>query len=86
MERAQRIIMLSGAVLIVAGIGLIIAQMWIEVTQPQHAFSQRGASLEGAGTKATVQTTYVGLIIVFVGAFLEIVGYVASRPWKSPQP
>jgi hypothetical protein len=49
-------------------------------------FSQRGASLEGASTKAAVQTTYVGLIIVFVGAFLEIVGYVASRPWKSPQP
>jgi hypothetical protein len=28
-------------------------------------------------------TTYVGLIIVVVGAFLEIVGYLASKPWKS---
>jgi hypothetical protein len=83
MQRAQLIIMLSGALLIVVGIGLIIAQMWIEVTIPAHEFAQRGATLEGAGTKTSVQTTYVGLIVLFVGAFLEIIGYVTSSPWKT---
>lgn len=83
MKQAQLIIMLSGALLIVVGIGLIVAQMWIEVTIPTQEFARRGASLEGAGTKASVQTTYVGLIVLFVGAFLEIVGYVAGRPWKA---
>lgn len=82
MQRAQLIIMLSGALLIVVGIGLIVAQMWIEVTIPAHAFDQRSGMLKGAGTEVSVQTTYVGLIVLFVGAFLEIVGYVAGRPWK----
>ena len=75
--------MLSGAFLIVVGIGLIIAQMSIEVFIPTQEFAQRGATLEGAGTKASIQTTYVGLIVLFVGAFLEIIGYVAGRPWKA---
>ena len=83
MPRAQLIIMLSGALLIVVGIGLIIVQMWIEVTMPAHDFAQRGAMLEGAGTKASVQTTYVGVIVLFLGAFLEIIGYVAGKPWNT---
>ena len=83
MQRAQLIIMLSGALLIVVGIGLIIAQMWVEVSIPAHEFAHRSATFEGAGTKASVQTTYVGLIVLFVGAFLEIIGYVAGKPWKA---
>ena len=83
MQRAQLIIMLSGALLVVVGIGLIIAQMWIEVTIPAHDFAKRGATFTGAGTQASVETTYVGLIVLYVGAFLEIIGYVAGKPWKT---
>jgi hypothetical protein len=78
----QLIIMLSGALLVVVGIGLIIAQMWIEVTIPAQEFAKRAATFKGAGTEATVQTTYVGLTVLYVGAFLEIIGYVAGKPWK----
>jgi hypothetical protein len=74
--------MLSGALLVVVGIGLIIAQMWIEVTIPAQEFAKRSAAFKGAGTEASVQTTYVGLIVLYVGAFLEIIGYVAGKPWK----
>jgi hypothetical protein len=84
-QRAQLIIMLSGALLIFVGIGLVIAQMWIEVTVPAHEFAKRGASFEGAGTKTEVHTTYVGLIVLYLGAFLEIIGYVTGRPWKVTQ-
>lgn len=77
--------MLSGALLIVVGIGLVIGQMWIEVTIPATQFDPRGATFEGAGAKASVQTTYVGLIVLFVGALLEIIGYVAGKPWKATQ-
>jgi hypothetical protein len=83
MEHPQLIIMLSGVLCILVGLGLVVAQMWIEVTNPAHTFAQRGATMEGAGIKTSVQTTYVGLIVLLIGAFLETVSYVASRPWKS---
>lgn len=67
MKQAQIINMLSGALLLVVGIGLIIAQMWIEVTIPAHVFDQRGGTIEGMSAKASVHTTYVGLIVIFVG-------------------
>jgi hypothetical protein len=83
MDRAQLIIMVCSAILIIFGLGLIAVQMWVQVTAPDIEFRPRGIGLETMGTKASVNTTYVGLIIVVVGAFLEIVGYLASKPWKS---
>jgi hypothetical protein len=43
-------------------------------------------SLETIGTKASVQTTYVGLVLAVAGAVLEIVGYVPSKPWSREKP
>jgi hypothetical protein len=81
---AQTVIMLSGAILIVGGLILIGAQFWIEVSLSADApnFAKRGANLEAAGVTASVQTTYVGLVVLIVGAFLEVVGFIAARPWR----
>jgi hypothetical protein len=38
--------------------------------------------LGAVGAKTSLQSGYVGLTLVFVGAFLEVIGYVAARPWK----
>ena len=78
----QMTIMFSGVFLIVVGVALVVVQMWLEVTAPEIKFAPRGLAMEGAGAKASVNTTYVGLVLAVLGAFLEMVGYLAARPWK----
>jgi hypothetical protein len=56
MDRAQLIIMVCGAILIIFGLGLIAVQMWVQVTAPEIEFQPRGISLETMGTKASVNT------------------------------
>lgn len=77
----QLIIMLSGAALMVVGVVLVIVQLTHELNTPGFAGSSR--SLETTPTGGIkLSTTYVGLVILAIGAALEIVGYVASRPWS----
>jgi hypothetical protein len=74
--------MLTGTFLILVGVGLIVAQIWLQVTSPETAFPVRSLEIEGAGAKASLKTTYVGLVLVVVGAVLEAIGFLASKPWK----
>jgi hypothetical protein len=73
--------MVSGAVLIAVGIAFVAIQMYLAVYHPEIPFPERGASLANSALTATVKTTYVGLIMIVVGAFLETVGYLGERPW-----
>lgn len=76
----QLIIMLSGTVLILAGIALIAWQMQHEFATPDFVPQGRSGTLNTSGF--TVTTTHDGIIICFVGAFLEIIGYIGAVPWR----
>ena len=80
MARSQAVIMWSGVALICAGILLVGAQIWIQIYVPTFQAASRSLGVEGLGTKASLQTTYIGLILVVLGAFLEIIGYLGARP------
>jgi uncharacterized membrane protein len=84
MKIHQHIITWSGAFLILVGVALVIAQMFIQVNKPEtHSeFASRSLNLQAPGAKAAVQTTYVGLVMIVVGAGLEVVGFVSARPWR----
>jgi hypothetical protein len=77
----QLIIMLSGAALILAGIALIVWQMQHEFATPNFVPEGRSGTLNTSGF--TVTTTHDGIIISFVGALLEIIGYIGAVPWRS---
>lgn len=79
MINPKLIVIFSGLFLVIVGVGLIAVQFYFQVSAPDIAFPQRGANLEAAGVKASVSTTYVGLILVVVGAFLEMVGLVFGK-------
>jgi hypothetical protein len=36
-------------------------------------------------TNFTVTTRFPGIELIIMGALLEIVGYVGTRPWKDPE-
>ena len=79
----QLIIMLSGAALMVVGVVLIVVQLAHELNAP--AFEATSRTLETTPTGGIrLSTTYVGLVVLALGAALEIVGFVASRPWSGP--
>lgn len=82
MNRPQLILLISGTTLIVVGIGLVIAQVFIQVDAPEVTFPTRSLGIDAPSASATVETTYVGLVIIVIGAVLEIVAYVGGRPWK----
>lgn len=84
LAHAQLVVIWSGAVVIAGGLSLIIAQFWVEVSviSDGSRFGSRSASVDAAGVSASVETTYVGLVVLVVGAVLEIVGLIATRPWR----
>jgi cell division protein FtsX len=61
-----------GTILILVGIGLIIYQFQFIVTHPMPTFPERGASIGPSG--ASAHTTYVGVIVLIIGAFLALIG------------
>jgi hypothetical protein len=77
----QLIIMLSGAALILAGIALIIWQMQHEFAIPNFIPEGRSGTLSTSGLSVT--TTHDGIILAFVGALLQIIGYIGAVPWRS---
>jgi uncharacterized membrane protein len=78
----QLIIMISGAVLMLVSIILIAVQFSHELAQPE--FAPRTRSLEAASYEGALKltTNYIGLVVIAPGALLEIVGYVATLPWR----
>ena len=84
LKHVRTIIMLSGALLIVVGLALTIDQFWLQFhTDKVIPVAARKLGIGAAGAEATLETTYVGLVPMVLGVFLEIVGYIAGRPWKS---
>jgi uncharacterized membrane protein len=79
MKNPKLIVIFSGLFLMIVGVGLILVQFYFQISAPEIIFPQRGANLEAVGVKAGVATTYVGLVLVVVGAFLEIVGYIFGK-------
>jgi energy-converting hydrogenase Eha subunit E len=78
----QLIIMLSGAALIVVGVILVILQLNHELALSSFNPSSRALQTSPTGG-LQLATTYVGLIVLAIGATLEIVGFVAASPWRS---
>lgn len=75
----RTLVVASGALLIAIGVGLVVAHSWLGATTPEFQPPSRALGPEGAGARAEVQTTYVGLAPVVVGAFLEAVGLFGRR-------
>jgi hypothetical protein len=80
-EWPQAIIMLSGAALIIIGVGAVLAQMYVEsqrgIFHGDNTFSNNPINL-------VVSSGYVGVQMIAIGAVLELIGYVATLPWRWP--
>ena len=69
--------------LIVVGTILVVFQMILQVKYPEARFSPRSVNIVGPfKTKAALKTTYSGLVMILIGGLMEIVGYLATAPWK----
>ena len=75
----RMIVIYSGLFLMIVGVVLIAFQFYFQVTAPDVTFSERSMNLEGAGASANVTTTYVGLILVVAGAFLQMFGLIVGK-------
>lgn len=98
MIKPQFLIMITGAVLVVAGLVFRVAEVFYLGTTFSHVGvigpeslkvilqsikpEAQKILLQGLGAKTSLQSTYVGLTLILVGTFLETVGYVAAMPWK----
>ena len=71
---------LRGA-LIVVGVVLIAVQLAYELSAPDFTPNIRQLEVERGG-RLKLGTSYIGLVVLDIGAVLETVGYVASTPWK----
>jgi len=43
----------------------------------------RSMTLSAGGAEASVNTTYIGLVMIVAGAFLESVGFLGAGPWRN---
>jgi uncharacterized membrane protein len=78
----QLMIMISGVALILAGLVLVVLQIQHEMSMP--SFTPAPRSIETTPTGGIkLSTTYVGLVVMAIGAALEIVGFVAATPWRN---
>jgi uncharacterized membrane protein len=70
-----------GAVLILIGVVLIAFQFQHELSHDVVAAS-RSLAIDPQTGRLELMTTYVGLVVVAIGAALVIVGFVATTPWR----
>jgi hypothetical protein len=79
--------MTSGAILILVGIIAVCVQGYFEITAPPNGGAQRQQQqqMSAQPTNFTVTTRFPGIELIIMGALLEIVGYVGTRPWKDPE-
>jgi uncharacterized membrane protein len=79
----QLIVIVSGAVLMLTGIVLVVIEMRIQMNSPGTKRITRSFNVSGPfKTKATLKTTYAGLVMILLGAVMEVVAYLATAPWK----
>jgi hypothetical protein len=81
----QTIIMLSGAFLIFIGVVALCAQLYAELntTDPIGADAPNEIRLMASEVRAT--TRFAGIELVGIGALLQIIGYLGTRPWKNSE-
>jgi hypothetical protein len=57
--------------------------MIVQVTRAEIRFPPRRAEATGPfKAKLALQTTFLGLVMTFLGIALEVLGYLATAPWK----
>ena len=61
-----------GLLTTLVGLGLVVYQFQFIISHPAPNFPERGVDLGMQGIKA--QTTYIGVIVLIVGAFLSTIG------------
>jgi hypothetical protein len=78
--------MWSGAIFIVIGVLLVVTQLAFEMQTRQFVGGpvMRGGKFDPT-SGIDVKTSYVGVMVLGIGAILEIIGYLAGRPWRRDQ-
>ena len=81
----QTIIMLSGTFLIFIGVVVLCAQLYAELnpTDPIGTEAPNEIRLMASDIRAT--TRFAGIELVGIGAMLQIIGYLGTRPWKKSE-
>ena len=74
----QHIVVWSGLVLILVGLGLVVAQ-FRQANKPAIQFQQRSFDLEVTDRDAQHRVNGTGLILIIVGAGLEIAGFLGAK-------
>jgi hypothetical protein len=79
----QMIIMISATIVLITGLVLVLWQIVASGFSPEE-----GSHLRPTGELFGVETHFVGVMVLTVGALLMIIGYLAGRPWsrnRTPQ-
>jgi hypothetical protein len=78
----QLIMMALGAVLLLVGATMVVVQIYFEV---KTGTSAAGNNMGGLARhmKLTTSYHYAGSIIAAIGAALEVIAFVATRPWRN---
>jgi len=79
----QATIMFTGAALIGLGILAIGLQLVVEIMDGALSRAPTSQSIAVSPNNLAAGTRFVGLELIIVGALLEIVGYLATKPWKA---
>jgi uncharacterized membrane protein len=74
----QHIVVWSGLILILAGLVLVIVQ-FRQANKPAIQFEQRSFDLEVTDRDAQRRINGTGLILIIVGAGLEIAGFMGAK-------
>ncbi|TCL76165.1 hypothetical protein [Rhizobium sp. BK251] len=77
----QALIMMTGLMLVVLGVLAIGAQLLNEFYYPLDYAPQRQEMIVSPD-ELQAGTRFVGIELILVGALLEIVGYLATSPWR----
>jgi uncharacterized membrane protein len=81
----QTIIMLSGTFLIFVGVVVLCAQLYAQLNgiDPIGPDTPNEIRLMASEVRAT--TRFGGIELVAIGAVLQIIGYLGTRPWKKSE-
>jgi uncharacterized membrane protein len=79
MKLHSAIVTWSGLFVIVAGVGLIVVQDGLQYADFAASPSTRTLQVTAPDLSANLSTTYVGLVLVAIGAILELAAMIASR-------
>jgi hypothetical protein len=81
----QTIIMLSGTFLIFIGVVILCAQLYAELNAADPISPEAPNELRLMASDVRVATRFAGIELVGIGAVLQIIGYLGTRPWKKSE-